>query len=256
MGSNKSKSIKNGSKFSDISNQINDLDLILFADTDLISRGIRFMQYIMNNTDKWSHVGLVVSKRTIPFLNVPDNDLYVLESTMSSKLLGLSDTMTIPDAESGKYVFGVQIRKLKDVIKGYTKSGRVGWARLINNPILKNEDESFLEYNNRMQFIKNTMTNLHQKYYHRHYELNVCNCIGAFDCCYKLSCNNCCSSDDKYILCSEIVAIYYKELGIIDKNIDTNKILPADLYQSNTSIEYFQNLLPNKLVDDAIELYI
>lgn len=119
---------------------IKPLDCIFFKGTELISEAIMIMERLTLGVGEWSHVGIVVNRDIIPGLNVKDDDLYIWESTISSSSKLITGDPTL-DAESGKGVFGVQVRKLKDVIKNSIKLGvKIGWGRLRNNPIFKKYD--------------------------------------------------------------------------------------------------------------------
>lgn len=78
----------------------------------------------------WSHVGIVINRRVCPSL-VPldiraldsDDTPYLWESTYSTKCPLFKSLERVLDAETGKPAFGVQIRRLDDVIAAAIASG-------------------------------------------------------------------------------------------------------------------------------------
>src|SRR6056297_2929884 len=98
--------------------QIQPLDLLQFRGKDFLSDTIRFAQEWMLGDGTFSHSGIVVNKDLMPWLKkLQPNKLYVLESTMSYSLFGMTDG--VPDAIRNKGVFGVQIRLLDEVLEAY-----------------------------------------------------------------------------------------------------------------------------------------
>lgn len=258
MGNNNQKPHIEAIDYNQIKTQLTDLDLIVFANNDIVSRGIRFFESITNKNGSWSHVGIVVSTNSIPNIqNAKDNEWYILESTLSTSVVDHQD-FKVRDVESGKYVFGVQIRPLEDVLSNYTRAGRVAWAKLNGNPFTRRgEDDD--TYNKRIKKIQKKLSKVHDKYYHRTYEINPFDCIGAFQFCGGscgncICCDNICSSGNKFVFCSQIVAIIYQAIGIISKKVIPNKILPVDLYQSDSSVEYKEGIFPKELVQKPIEI--
>lgn len=78
----------------------------------------------------WSHVGIIINKRVCPSLSpletrALDNDdtMYLWESTYSTKFPLFKQLERVLDAETGKPAFGVQIRRLDDVINAAIASG-------------------------------------------------------------------------------------------------------------------------------------
>jgi len=160
-------------KFSDIKNNIQPLDLIFFKATDYISLAIRESEKIEQKCGEFSHVGLVVNKELLPFISElkPDR-LYIWESTISKKLPGRDSSLSVPDIETGKPRFGVQIRDLEEVFYNFYNCStnyvtlpfsyiysffgkiksffipnsvltpQIAWCKLIRNPWLTDSYES------------------------------------------------------------------------------------------------------------------
>jgi hypothetical protein len=207
---------------------ISDLDLIFFKGTELVSRIIMDAEKTWLGAGDWSHCGIVISKRSLPSLNStePDDTLYLWESTISSneKIITNDD---VPDIESGKCVFGVQIRKLDDVIAEDFKMGvTCYWAKLISNPINQIPSESDQDFNMRKSIIKGQLDQLHKQYYHEPYPLDFFRISRAvFGCC------NCIKTVDarKCVFCSQFVTIVYQTLGIVPKSIDPGLVSPEEI---------------------------
>ena len=84
----------------------------------------------------FSHSGVVMSKQFVSFPNdnlVNNEDLLSWESTFSAVDLNMGPQ----DLETKSWRFGVQMRKLEDVISNYITNSttKVDWAKLNNNPI-------------------------------------------------------------------------------------------------------------------------
>lgn len=78
----------------------------------------------------WSHVGIVINRRVCPSLSPldvraldSDETPYLWESTYSTKCPLFKSLERVLDAETGKSAFGVQIRRLDDVIAAAMASG-------------------------------------------------------------------------------------------------------------------------------------
>jgi hypothetical protein len=227
--------------FDTLKTQISDLDLIFFRGYDLVSKTIMEAEKLWLGDGNWSHVGLVISKRSLSTLNSNDpiDTLYVWESTMSStdKLITADPTV---DIESGKGVFGVQIRKLEDVIQNTLKEGAgVGWSKLVNNPLKQRTEESDDDYTVRKAHIYEKLNELHEKYYHKPYPLNVFRIArGLFTCCICINP----VGTRKAVFCSEFVAIVYEALGIISRRFTPGEVIPVELENPELAEKKFQTV--------------
>ena len=122
--------------YDEIENKLQPLDLLMFRGGDFVSASIRYLEEKMLGNGSFSHVGIVVTRELMPWLKVLEyGEKYVWESTMSIPIGGFVED--VPDVESGKGRFGVQIRVLEDVVESYTntESGAlVAWVPLKDNP--------------------------------------------------------------------------------------------------------------------------
>lgn len=201
------------------------LDLLVFRGGDFVSKLIGTIQTKVTGTGEATHVGLAINRKVCPALRVDDDDLYVWESTMSGSL-----NDGVLNAETGSATFGVQVRRLRDVITAYTAadSADIGYAALINRPAPSQE----------------RMIELYNKYNGRRYDANPLNLLGAaFPRLRRLRAALEKIGTDQWLFCSEFVASVYIDLGIIvdesdgvidGRIIDPKNVLPVDLLGADT----------------------
>lgn len=221
---------------------IKPLDCIFFKGTEFVSHAIVELEKITLGVGEWSHVGLVVNREILPNLKVEDDDLYIWESTISSNCPLVTSDHTL-DVESEEPVFGVQLRKLKDVVKNSINSSvKIGWGKLKHNPLYPFPYESEEVANKRIELIKTILDRVHRNNYHRPYQKNVCRLFAAvftyFSCCRS----SCCFGDD-WMFCSQFVATVYESIGVISKYYDPELVLPQDLATPNYSGEQLPHIL-------------
>jgi len=229
MGNLFSKKVKVVSKegvcITDIKHQIKPLDLIVFRGSEFVSDAISFVEKISLGKGDWTHIGIVVTPEIMPIHNSVPGKLYIWESTMSGKLLGDG----VNNIETNGATFGVQIRELEDVLDKYDNDPktRVGWCRLIKNPLdqLLNEDINI--YNTRRKFVIDTVTRLNKQIGNATYDYNCCNLFSTVCCTCSSYRREIFGHPNRYF-CSELVAKVYIELGIIRKNIDPEKVAPEE----------------------------
>lgn len=228
---------------------IKPLDCIFFRGTELVSTSIVLMEQLTMGRGEWSHVGIVINKKTMPSLNVKDDDLYVWESTMSSKYSIVTGDNTV-DAESDNAVFGVQIRKLKSVVNNSLKLGvKVGWGKLISNPIDKRENETDILFHQRIEILHSLLDDIHVANYHRPYTKNVFRLLAAMFTCGSSCCRKRCCIGEEWRFCSQFVSIVYENIGVMDNSFDPETIVPQDLATPELSEEG----LP-KIMNDVIHI--
>lgn len=223
-----------------IYNEIKPFDLICFRGDEFVSKTISKIQEYYFGNGEWTHVGLVITSDIIPFKNSKPNTIYILESTMSGNF---GDTVNNEETGLGK--FGVQIRRLDKVIDNYIKNDitKIGWCKLINNPLEKQNNEIEIEYNDRINKLKldiNDFYNIHKedKYDYKIITMfkTIFPCINKNKYIRKFF-----HTDNKYF-CSELVAEIYRIIGIIPKNIDPEEIAPIELLgYTNNNLEQIVN---------------
>lgn len=224
---------KPGTKFSEIKNKVKPLDLIVFRGSEFVSDTISLMQKLVFGNGDWSHCGIVITSDIIPIKNAVPGKLYIWESTMSGKLLGDG----VNNVETDKATFGVQIRDLESVINNYDNAPdtKIGWAPLINNPLLQLPGEKDDTYFERKDKVIKLISDFDTKIGNATYDYNIMNLISTLmPCCSSLS-RNIFGNSDKYF-CSELVANVYQMIGVIDKKIDPENVAPETLLGNNTII--------------------
>jgi hypothetical protein len=260
-------------RFIDALPLINDLDIILFKGTDVVSVAITDMERLVLGQGRYSHCGLVISKKHLTTLNIamaasrsskadsvikkatpdevpvpdakvnvsdPDDELYIWESTMSSDNSAIDATVAI-NVETGLPFFGVQIRNLTSVIEGSLKNGiGVSWSKLLFNPLLQSTGESESEFKDRVRKVETQLNELHKEYYLRPYPLNIFRLMRGL--CGCLKCVK--PLDDKgAVFCSQFVAIVYQTLGILDKGHVAGEVVPEDFANYRVSAEGMKQIL-------------
>ena len=203
-------------KYYNFLNQVSDLDIIFFYGNNCISKLIVKLESLEIKNSKWSHVGIVVRKK---YLNIgnsdPDNALYVFESILSSKNKLLCDDQQLDI--NGNPFFGVQLRRLDDVVYNFLKSGgNVGWGK------------------QKRVFNLDKLNEIYQKYIGLQYPINIIPLCALFPCKIKYN---------KKMFCSELVAQVLIDLYILPNNLDVLKITPSDLANSRKSKENFVEII-------------
>lgn len=204
---------------------IKPFDIICFRGNDFVSNIISNVEKRNFGNGEWTHVGIVLTRDVLKFKG-KDNKFYIWESTMSGK---------IGDGVNNIYNkghFGVQIRDLDSVIEGYlkVKKTKIGWCKLINNPLDKKENESNKIYNDRISNIKHIIRKFYYKNKNNKYDYTLKTFLKTlFPRLSKIKIiNKILHTDDKYF-CSELVAEIYKQINIIEKDIDPENIAPIEL---------------------------
>lgn len=231
--------------FSEVENLLKPLDPLWFRGKDGVSSFIRLLEKVIVGNGTFSHCGVVVTRDLMPWLKVLKPGVkYVWESTMSIPLAGFTDGVI--DVETGKGKFGVQIRPLHEVIKEYTDQedeAYVAWAPLKDSPWTES----------RKKYIQKTIRKLHKQIGTKTYELNLIELVASlFPCIRHFSKTSEWIEDeiydilrnwkvvdgpehdedediDAFYFCSELVALIYKRVGVLDESINPNTVVPMDL---------------------------
>lgn len=222
------------------------LDLIVFRGCDVISNAIVNIENYKTKCDKISHVEIAITREWCEKIkpiksktNVKDNKntLFSWGSTMSGK-----NNDGVYNAETGKSYFGVQIRVLEDLVRGYlaTPGANVGVCKLLNNPTRIKIDEPIDHFTIRSQLLKAKIRAAYDMYNGRKYNANLLTLLGAiFPKLRKLRSfsnkivNSINKDLQKMLFCSEWVAIFYEMVGVItdetDGVIDGKMPLPENI---------------------------
>lgn len=228
--------------------QLSPLDLILFKGADFVSKTIRFLEQEELKDGDFSHSGVLVNSEILPGIKqlIPGR-WYVWESTMSATSGFFKQFADgVPNSLTGKGKLGVQIRDFEEVVDAYLKSPdtAVAWCKLKSNPWLPRPNETVTVYASRKQELIDDIQDIYQEYGNRTYDLNCLDLLGSlFPCCRKprdalrtilVEERTIFSSLDLnvdptgWLFCSQLVAIIYQDLGLIDSSKNPLNVVPVD----------------------------
>ena len=229
----------------ELQNEIKTFDLICFKDNDLISKTISKVQKIAFGNGDWTHVGIVIKTDILDFKNGKKNKIYVWESTISGYF---GDTVLPENANRGK--FGIQIRDFNILLNKYIKNNKtkIGWCKLINNPLDRRDIDTDISYQKRIYKIKKRIKKFYIKHGDNTYDYKILSFAKTiFPFISKNKYLNKLFHTKNLYFCSEMVTTIYKLIKIIDKSIDPENIAPIELLgYSNDNI--------GKIVNDPIFL--
>lgn len=228
MGCGDSKlKYKPGIPLSSIKDQLQPLDMIIFRGNGWDSRAILLGQKLGLGSGDWTHMGLVMTTDIIPIQNGVKGQLYIWESVLSGSL---GDGINNIETDQGR--FGVQIRKLDDVIGKYDMSTetKIGWCQLLKNPLSRQLGDSDETYYLRRQSTIDKLVNFQQEHGDSVYEYN----------CFRMCLSVCSRSNNvkpsifgrsDRLFCSALIVTIYQSLGLIHLEIDATKIAPMELVE-------------------------
>lgn len=228
------------------------LDLLVFRGAEGVSKLIRALESRTNGNGDISHVEVCITRELCPRIrkiksqpsdpgsNDFDDTLLSWGSTMSGPL---SDG--VKSAETGKSRFGVQVRVLEDLVRSYlsTPGANVGVCRLLDNPILQRTLEPLGAYRIRKAQLIENLCNAYDKYNNAIYEVNPLALLGAIFPQYRginavaTRALQQFTQQNKWLFCSEFVALLYVEIGVIDdatngtidgKTLNPEYVVPVD----------------------------
>jgi hypothetical protein len=192
---------------------LRDFDLVLFSGGSTGASGlIEWLEKRRVGAGTFSHVGMIITSKSLPFQGLEDGKLYIFESTQSGKL-----TDGVLNIEGESYL-GSQIREFDQVMKGYDSNpnSAIAVRRLINNPL------DTMELSN----VKAIMSFLYGKYNHRRYEVDIFQLFEAM--IPKLRVFRSKKIENTFIFCSQLVATVYKGFGLVSKNCNPGDVVPMD----------------------------
>ncbi len=228
---------KINNNFRKVMNYFKPFDLLLFDSDDPVSTFINTIQNIKIKGSKWSHVGILINKSTMPHIKNLENDKwYIWEAVITQNKGILPSAYKVVDVETRQGVVGVQIRDLEKVLKEKLKKKgqRFAIAKLINYP----NDQNLLSKVKKIQ----------EQYFHRKYDFNIMNHISTVIDTPTINLPFNKKTTKTSIYCSEFVAIVYKKLGLLSENIDETKISPTDLINRISNSKQNKNLLIKSLI--------
>ena len=215
--------IKEGYLYDEIKAKIRPLDVILFKGNEFVSKMIRKLERskIKSNYVQYSHCALVVSRDLLNDYRLDPSKLYVFESTMSGHYG--NDIYNV----DGNAFLGCQLRCLDDLVHAFDKPAKtaVAWLKLKNNP--------FRDPESKQQTIEK-FRQIYDTYNGRKYNINFISLLATVYTSlrpFRRPINKLFKTKDM-IFCSQLVAIVYKELGIIPESVNPQNVLPVDLIPS------------------------
>ena len=255
--------VKKGVPLNEIIKTSATLDIIFFKGTGALSSGIawfeKFRKRIVTGEPVYSHCAVIIKGRDIDYHNldlvevmdrenfqIDPSETYLLEAQMTSKsgqLLGdtkchcgLAEYCTGCGTKCNfwgftceKIIYGVLFRKLSDVITDYDNDPeiQIGYGKLIKNP--------FRVASNTGEQVKNkhkvAITNCYINYRELPYDYGCCGInMFATVCRACRPCRLCitCGDTESAVVCSELVAMVYRDCGIIPANTATQNVSPMD----------------------------
>ncbi len=218
--------------------KIKPLDLIMFSGNNFISKTIRMVEKEKLGLGTISHVGIVLTKELLPHIKeLQKGKFYIWESTNSKVKVS-----SFPKDILGKSKFGVQIRNLKEVVEYYLQfQGKVFWGKLDQNPFkIKNKDSLSTFHQRKVEIIEK-FKEIEKNYGNSRFNLSFID-LGASvfpslrplrslkNKLQKLFKRKKKKSKKSYtpFFCSEFVAMIYKNIYLLDENIDPANVVPVD----------------------------
>lgn len=251
-------------------------DLLLFRSDDIISRSIIKAENIKNKGSDFSHCGMIVTRKLFPELKILDrHKLYLWEATSSLQILTTDNTVNIENGKYTLGIQIRDLEGVLNGYVEASDDKAMSWCRLKKNPWLKQTNESRQAHRHRKKDLINKMSLLHSKFTKRGYEINPVGCWSTilpqlrpirklFDVILiagsetlvwsrsGFSSNNLKNILEKefededseeinyhtshWLFCSEMLALIYKDIGIINSAIKAANLCPTDLIQDNLGL--------------------
>lgn len=212
--------IKNGILYETIRPLIKPLDIIAFRCPDMWSDAVFCTQAHRdchkNRNGIYTHIGIVVSRSILYEPEMENDKLYLLESAA-----GGDNVLNI----HGKRTSGVQIKDLDKVIEAYDKPNNclLAWCPLLDDRIWCEPDTL------------DKVSGLYAEVKNMAWDANPWSLCSALYPCLR-PCRPCVESTlgtEDWLFCSELVAVIYKELGILPSHIEPKDVVPDDLINPN-----------------------
>lgn len=179
-------------------------DYLLYNSNAIISRFIEYM-----SGSRYSHIAMILKDPV--WIDETLRGIYIFESGIEN----------VPDAETGKKVFGVQIVPIEYVLNQY-KNARVG--NLYYSKVECERDETFY---NKLKEIISCVEN-------KKYDLNPCDWIKAK---FDIEVGNIHRTDKFW--CSALMSYVYSQLGFLDADIPWTIIAPRRFsYYENEKLSF------------------
>lgn len=210
-------------KYSEIKNSLNTGDLVLFSGSGFYSNVVKF-----STCSNWSHIGVIIRCRHRNNSEGKKSTLYLLHSSLQ--------VMKYPciDIISGQEKSGPQLNRLIDVIRTYDCPIYIKKLTRYDpqtNEIIKKvidpcDQLSCINQKNINEWIESVSNGT--------YESDLSELIRSViksPFCYNTQ------SSKLGEFCSELVAEYYLETGLLNTSISANKFTPQDFDKENLMLE-------------------
>ena len=216
--------VKHGFLYSTVEKYLESFDLVLFRGGNFAADAIIYIQKLSldvkppTGTDV-SHVGMIVRSDILDHPGVLPGKTYILESTMSMPNF-LKGAEAVPTIE-GDGCFGVQLRQYEPLIRAYDRPDNtaISIGKLLDNPAA----------NGGGQLIKAKFTEFFKKISDIKYDFKPTSLFGAaFPCCRCMRDVSDEISGGELLFCSELIALVYKEFGILPQTVDPRNVIPMD----------------------------
>jgi hypothetical protein len=203
------------------------LDLYFVRPSSGFGKFVDTMQRILYGNSHGVHMALIVNHDCFPMPGIIPGKWYIIEATYYTD----PTENKIPDAVSGSYKNGVQVRELEVAIQeAENDGGQVYVARLRKNPW----DNPVLH-----GFISERLMQAYEDNKHIQYQMNPIRLLSpVMSCCIPIGED---IGDDNAMFCSQLVCTLYQRLFII-----------TQLYKSGTEVAP-QSILDNK---DLFQMFL
>jgi hypothetical protein len=168
----------------------------------------RTFQKIYTDGGDWSHVGIIIKNDVLHDNNIIFKDkIYIWHSSVHSN--------------------GVQLYELDEYIKlKHLNIVKIGWCKLLNNPLNRKANDTDEIYNRRIEKIKKKMKKIYTKTNTANFNFIILKLVFPF-----------LKTDDKKIpikyknsyFCSEYITMIYKLINVINNSVDPESVLPEIL---------------------------
>ncbi len=219
------------------------LDLILIRGTTAFAKLIESGSAFMRGNGQFSHCGLVVNREICPSISPVNIESDQQPLLMEVAISTIDETLNL---ETGRVSLGAQVRDIEKVFEEVLESGgSVAVCHLKKNPYTE-----ALKCNNKLKVekIKAVLCQEYTRYFANDksiYDLNIFALLGTiFPSVRHLRDNidamfSFVRKHHPWLFCSELACIIYRDLGLLDNNIDTQAYLPVDFVNPGKNNEVF-----------------
>jgi len=195
-------------------------------------------------------------------LTLDNSRTYVWESTgsgiagihVTAKDIESDDPNCFSCMESGGMI-GVQVRDLDDLLKEYV--GEVWALPLRSGPSQHLQSNCrFLDvlHEEQRKYVHDVVSRVHEAFHKRSYQMNVLKQYSVMHPQFR-NLANClcpCESCNESVFCSEFVVDVYQALGLMDVEVDPERVIPCDFLGGYEGFPQFGPPIPLKVHKERI----